>query len=133
MAVGASPLHLTFIQVTSISKMIRFHRPGRANGNGAGQCTGRVRHRFCPEACALESRCLLSINVSGNYSVLMFSKVGFSLNPVAQIAGVYIGQPDINPAHYQVQIDWGDTTPRETGAIAPVPAIMRPVRLFPSV
>ncbi len=90
---------------TLISRSVR--RSGRS----------RVNRRHCGLGSeTLESRRLLTISLSPEPLINAFVGVGYALNPVTEIQGVFNGVPDKNPADYQVQIDWGDGTSTDTTA-----------------
>ncbi len=71
----------------------------------------RVNRRYCRlGAETLESRRLLTIGLSTEPVINAFAGVGFALNPVTEIDGVFNGAQDNNPGDYHVQINWGDGT-----------------------
>jgi hypothetical protein len=55
-----------------------------------------------------------SMGVSAYNGISSFAGVGFSLNPVIEISGIYSGQPDDTASDYRAQIDWGDRTTWDT-------------------
>ena len=79
-------------------------RPGAATRNRVNRRHSRLG------AETLESRRLLTIGLSTEPVINAFAGVGFALNPVTEIDGVFNGVQDNNPGDYHVQINWGDGT-----------------------
>ena len=56
----------------------------------------------------------VGLTISGTSQIQSFAGVGFALNPVATVAGLYNNETDNTPGDYHSQINWGDSPTWDT-------------------